>query len=58
MLKNAVESAYYYPDSRKRIHNFSTNYEKGINLSASRIRSLDYGRFSSPGLYFDVLICN
>ncbi len=37
MLKNAIESATHYPDSRKRRHNFRYSYKKGINLSANPV---------------------
>ncbi len=34
MLKNAIESADYYPDSRKRRHVLRSSYEKGFTLCA------------------------
>jgi hypothetical protein len=47
MLKNAIESAYYSPDSRKRRHNRRYSYEEGLRIAVSWLRSLDYGCFLS-----------
>jgi hypothetical protein len=52
MLKNAIESADYYPDSRKRRRDLRRSYEKGFNMTAGRQRGLDYGRFSSRRILF------
>jgi hypothetical protein len=47
MLKKAMESAEYYSDTRRRRQSLRCYYEEGIRLSSGRLRSLDYGGFSS-----------
>ena len=47
MLKNAIESANYNPDSRERRHRLGCSYEETNYMIISRLWSLDYGRFSS-----------
>jgi hypothetical protein len=45
--EKAIESAEYYPDTRKRRHTRICSDEKGGNLAAILLRCLDYGRFSA-----------
>jgi hypothetical protein len=53
MLKNAIESADYYPDSRKRRHSLQWNYEEGIMLQQARCRASTMTVFHKAGVYFE-----
>lgn len=52
MLKNAIESADYYPDARKRRHGLRCCYEKGTNLSEAGCGASTMAVFHHAGLYF------
>ena len=54
--ENAIESANYYPDSRKRSHHLECYHEKGVSITAGRLRSLDYGFFSSRIALFSLIL--
>ena len=58
MLKNAIESADYFPDSRKRGHGLRCSYEKGINVTAGRLRAPTMAVFVTPDPIFVGFFCN
>jgi hypothetical protein len=55
ILKNAIESADYYPDSRKRRQELCYSFKKVFDLISSRLLSLDYGSFSSRRTLFKAI---
>jgi hypothetical protein len=52
MQKKAIESADYYPDSRKRRHNSGEAMEKGLTLLQAGSGASTMAVFHHAGFYF------
>ncbi len=58
MLKNTIESADYYPYSRKRRHDLPSCYKKDINPTKALCGASTMAVLHHAGLFFDLIFAN